>query len=91
MRSGMIHPPGASSLILLRMLNVGAAYPDIVRQTPEKYPRSVGHRKDMGGRVGRTEAMEPEEVFFLTLVFSLVSKTNFSSLRKGKGGIPGRE
>jgi len=69
------------------MLNVGAAYPDIVRQTLEKHPRSVGHRKGMGGRVGRTEAMEPEEVFFVTLVFSLVSRINISSLREGKGGM----
>jgi len=36
----------------------------------------------MGGRTG---AMEPEEVFFVTLVFSLFSKINFSSSRKGKG------
>ena len=33
MRSGMIRPPGVSYLILLRMSSVGAAYPDIVRQT----------------------------------------------------------
>jgi len=69
MRSGLIRPPGVSSLILLRMFSVGAASPDIVRQTPEKWPGSVGYRKDMGGRVGPTEAMESEEVFFVTLVF----------------------
>jgi len=33
MRSGMRRPPGATSLMLLRILNVGASYPDIVRQT----------------------------------------------------------
>ena len=37
--------------------------------------------------MGRTGAMGPEEVFFVTFVFSLVSKINFSSLRKGKGGM----
>ena len=37
--------------------------------------------------MGRTAAMEAEEVFFVTIVFSLVGKINFSSLRKGKGGM----
>ena len=32
------------------------------------------YRKDMGGRVGRTEAKESAEIFFVMLVFSLVSK-----------------
>ena len=33
MRSRLRHPPGESSLMLLRMPTGGAAYPDIVRQT----------------------------------------------------------
>ena len=41
---------------------------------PEKCPESVEYRKDMRGRVGCTEAMEPEEIFFVMLVFSLVSE-----------------
>ena len=87
MRSGLIHKCGASSLILLRMFSVGAAYPDIVRQTSGEVSGVGGAPEAYGGRVGRTEAMEPEELFFATLVFSLVSKINFSSLRKGKGGM----
>jgi len=76
-----------SYLILLRMSSVGAAYPDIVRQTSGEVSGIGGAPEGYGGRVGRTEAMEPEEPFFVALVFSLVSKINFSSLQKGKGGM----
>ena len=91
MRSRLTRPPWESSLILLRMLQVGAAYPATLRQTPEKCPGSVGHRRDIGGWVGRTEAMTPEQVFFVTIVFPLVSKINFCSLLKGKESMRWRE
>ena len=73
MRSRLILPPGASSL-MLHMLRLGAAHPNVVRKTSGKCPESVEYRKDIRGRVGCTEAMEPEEIFFVMLVFSLVSK-----------------
>ena len=34
---------------------------------------SVQRSKEMGGRVGWAEAMEPEEVFFVTFMLSFVS------------------
>jgi len=87
MRSGLIRPPGTSALMVLRMLRVGAGYSDIVRHTSGEVSGIGGAPEGYGGRVGRTGAMEPEEPFFVVLVFSLVSKINFSSLQKGKGGM----
>jgi len=84
-RSGLIRPPGATFLMLLG--SARATYPDIVRQTSGEVSGIGGAPEKNGRRVGRTEAMGPEELFFVTLVFSLVSKINFSSLRKGKGGM----
>ena len=37
--------------------------------------------------VGLREAMKPEGVFFVMFVFSLVTKINPSSFRKGKEGM----
>ena len=78
-RSGLIRPPGVSSLILFDMLSIGPEYPGIVRQT-SGYALGIGVVPE--GRVGCAETMGHEEVFFVTLVVFFVSMIVFS---EGKG------
>jgi len=69
-RSGLIRRPEASSLMLLGMLSIGAAYAGIVRQTSEY---ALGASAESEGRVGCAEGMDGEEVFFVTFVPFFVS------------------
>jgi len=80
-RSGLIRPPGVSSLILFGMFSIGAEYASIVRQT-SGYALGIGAVTE--GRVGCAEAMWHEEVFFVTFVVFFVSMI---VLRKKKGNI----
>ena len=70
MRSGLIRRPEASSLMLFGMLSIGAADAGIVRQTSGY---ALGTSAAPKGRAGCAEAMDGEEVFFVTFVLFLVS------------------
>jgi len=71
MLSGLIHPPGATSLMLLGIFSLCAA-PFIVRtNSPDM---RLGSAQHMGGRDRHAEAMYSEEVFFVTFVLFLLAR-----------------
>jgi len=70
MRSRLIRPPGASSLVLLGVFSIGAAHAGIAQQN-SGYAPGIGAAPE--ARIGCVEAIDGEGVLFVAFVLFVVS------------------
>ena len=62
MRSGLIHLPRVISSMLLGVLSIGAAYPNIARQT-SGYAPGIGVATEGYGRVGYEKELDARRLW----------------------------